>query len=67
MAEFLENFYEDHDSADEDSGIEVEQYFKELFMDGDFGVQQLQGFDGRRQVRCDVIPCVQQLICWTSV
>ena len=23
-------------------------------MDGDFGVQ---GFDGRRQVRCDVIPC----------
>ena len=66
MAEFLENFYEDHDSADEDIGIEVEQYFKELFMDGDFGVQ-LQGFDGRRQVRSDVIPCVQQLTCWTSV
>ena len=64
MAEFLENFYEDHDSADEDIGIEVEQYFKELFMDGDFGEQ---GFDGRRQVRCDVIPCVQQLICRTSV
>ena len=57
MAEFLENFYEDHDSADEDIGIEVEQYFKELFMDGDFGEQ---GFDGRRQVRSDVIPCVQQ-------